>query len=323
MTVALHEFGHALGMGHSQIGGAVMWPGYNSSKQALASDDISGIQSIYQARPPDFLEPNDKASQASDISRYIGSNGQLTISSLDSTPADGSIDPGWFKITVPSSTAGKMTVRMQSTNLSLLAPSLAVFNSAGSTILGQQTSNNMGDTVTVTLTNVSPGQVYDIRCQGATTGDSGFGAYGLQVNFSSLSQASIPPPNTTVASAPDQGGGSIPDVKHINQGSLSGWGDTMTIDDAADASLDPLGAAPAAPWTPSWQPPGPITIFGPALGTDDSSQNLLTTLSFFSLNDFGKPSLPTPSLSKNRSSESMYYEAVDRALEISMSHPPG
>src|SRR5262249_17890433 len=150
-------------------------------------------------------EPDNKASQASDITNYINSNGQLTISSLDSTPTGGSIDPDWYKITVPSSTAGTMTVRMQSTNLSLLAPSLAVFNSAGSTILGQQTSNNMGDTVTVTLPKVSAGQVYDIRCQGATTGVSGFGAYGLQVNFSSLSQASIPPPDTTVASAPDQG----------------------------------------------------------------------------------------------------------------------
>ena len=121
----------------------------------------------------------------------------------------GANDIDWYKITVPASTTGTMVVRMQSTNLSLLAPTLAVYNAAGTTMLGQQISYNMGDTVTVTITNVSAGQVYDIRCQGSTTGDSGFGAYGLQVNFGSLTQPPVTAPDTTMAEAADQGGGTM------------------------------------------------------------------------------------------------------------------
>jgi predicted Zn-dependent protease len=214
MTVALHEFGHALGMAHSTNSTAVMYPSYTGAKQVLTTDDISGIRSIYNARQPDFLDaqgPNGLPSEADDISSYIDSKGQVSIPGLDLLPPAtiGSNDIDWYKITVPTATTGTMVVKLQSTNLSLLSPWLGVYNSTGTTILGRASSSAWGDTVTVTINNVSPGQVYDIKCTGSTTGSSGFGAYGLQVNFGSQSQAAIPPPNTTVAQQPNQGGGTL------------------------------------------------------------------------------------------------------------------
>ena len=214
MTVAIHEFGHAIGMGHAADSTAAMYPAYNATKQAVNTDDTSGIRTIYNSRQNDYFDANgtnDSTRSADDISSYLDSNGQLTLSALDSTTPImiGTNDIDWYKITVPASTTGTMVVRMQSTGLSLLAPSLAVYNGAGTTRLGQQISYNTGDTVTVTITNVSAGQVYDIRGQGSTTGDSGFGAYGLQVNFGSLTQPPVTAPNTTMAEAADQGGGTL------------------------------------------------------------------------------------------------------------------
>ena len=48
--MAAHEFGHALGLSHSNDQTALMFPNYVSldpSKFSLSQDDINGIQSIY------------------------------------------------------------------------------------------------------------------------------------------------------------------------------------------------------------------------------------------------------------------------------------
>ena len=50
ITVAAHEFGHSLGLAHSSVAGALMFPSYSGPRRFLAQDDIDGIRSIYGAR---------------------------------------------------------------------------------------------------------------------------------------------------------------------------------------------------------------------------------------------------------------------------------
>lgn len=55
--IATHEFGHALGLGHSTIHGATMYPSVsscNTSNRTLDADDVAGVQWLYppQATPP-------------------------------------------------------------------------------------------------------------------------------------------------------------------------------------------------------------------------------------------------------------------------------
>jgi hypothetical protein len=48
--VLAHEFGHALGLAHSSVGDATMYPSYyycSTDVRTLAQDDIDGIQSLY------------------------------------------------------------------------------------------------------------------------------------------------------------------------------------------------------------------------------------------------------------------------------------
>src|SRR4029078_1639629 len=49
-NTASHEFGHAIGMAHSDVASSTMYPsegGCETSKESLDADDITGIQTIY------------------------------------------------------------------------------------------------------------------------------------------------------------------------------------------------------------------------------------------------------------------------------------
>lgn len=49
LQVAVHEFGHSLGLQHSNVPGSIMYPTYNGyvPGMTLHQDDINGIQSLY------------------------------------------------------------------------------------------------------------------------------------------------------------------------------------------------------------------------------------------------------------------------------------
>lgn len=55
--IAAHEFGHALGLGHSTATGATMYPSVSScatGNRTLDSDDIAGVEALY---PPALIPP--------------------------------------------------------------------------------------------------------------------------------------------------------------------------------------------------------------------------------------------------------------------------
>ena len=159
-TVAIHEFGHALGLGESQITTACMYAYYNGTKQSLTSDDIAGIQSVWGAPQPDQFNSNGKSNgtytKATNLNSYIDSNGQVAIPSLDMTSGSQS---EWFSVTVPSTTSGTFVATVQSINLSSLSPKVYVYT-AGLSMIGSARSSNFGATVSVSISGVQPGQTY-------------------------------------------------------------------------------------------------------------------------------------------------------------------
>ncbi len=269
-TVMTHEFGHALGLGDvsspAPPNQPVMYGTYSGIDTTLTSDDIAGIQSVYGA--PQFDSYNQNGNRnitymtAANISSNVGSNGQAAISGLDITTAGQS---EWFYVTVPSTTTGKMTVTVQSTNLSSLSPKLQVYTSSLGLVGTAGTVASMGATISVSTT-VSSGQGYYIKVL-AAGGPGAMGSYGLLVNLGSQSQSPISPPNTVVAQQPDRGSGSLTNAISIMQpadptvpvpglttiGSLTAWAEVYTSGPSV----------PGNPAPPTVQPPdGPTMITG-------------------------------------------------------------
>jgi hypothetical protein len=58
--IAAHEFGHALGLGHSSASNATMLPSVSSCNmrnRTLDADDIAGVQALYPPRNPQPVAP--------------------------------------------------------------------------------------------------------------------------------------------------------------------------------------------------------------------------------------------------------------------------
>jgi hypothetical protein len=204
-TVMVHEFGHALGLGHATTSTSMMYPVYNWTKRSFASDDRNGIKAIYDAPQKDVFDAaasNNSSTEASDITSLIDAQGQINLGSLTTHSA---YDSDWYQVTVPSDTTGTMTVRMQATALSSQIPGLQVWNATATTLMASDLSQtDYSSTATVTLTGLTPGEVYKIRATPNTTAPGAVGAYALLVNFGPGEQPVFPPPDTTVPSQPNQ-----------------------------------------------------------------------------------------------------------------------
>ncbi len=258
MTVVAHEFGHALGLGdESTDSSAEMYGTYNGIKQALDSDDVAGIQSIYGTRQFDQFNNGSTRDNtpftATKINSYITSNAQIAIPRLDITTGG---DSEWFYVNVPSTTNGTMTVTVQSSNLSSLSPEVEVYTSALKLVGQSSAVNSMGGTVSVTTYGVLSGQGYYYKVL-AAGGPGAIGGYGLLANFGSQAQSPIAPPDTVVAGQPDQGGGSIDNAVTVTGpinpsggtnigaplavfttvGTLSGWALSFTASAATPAPV--------------------------------------------------------------------------------------
>jgi hypothetical protein len=210
-TVAAHEFGHALGMGHSTTASAIMYGTYNSRKSDLTTDDIAGIQAVYGSRQPDRYDAgngNGSFATASDITSQINASTlTASISSLDILTTSSS---DYFTFTAPAQTSNNLTVNVQSSGLSLLAPSMTVYAADQCTVLGAVSgTNRMGNTLSLNIHGVTAGQRFYVKVGAADSTAFGTGDYALTLNFGEGPSPTVGSPNTQTSdgSTTSTGGG--------------------------------------------------------------------------------------------------------------------
>jgi hypothetical protein len=200
-TVATHEVGHAIGMGHSTDSTADMYASYQGTKTALAVDDIAGIQSVYGgARQPDAYDAcgsNGSFATASTASINATSKTAL-ITGLDISTTS---DADFYKFVVPSGSASSAQVQVQSAGLSLLAPSVYVYN-ANDQLIGYASGAGHYGTTIAAKANITAGSTYYVKVVGADTSAFGTGDYSLAINTGTGTTPKASSPKTTTAAAP-------------------------------------------------------------------------------------------------------------------------
>jgi Matrixin/Bacterial Ig-like domain len=218
-TVAMHEFGHALGLNESSVSSAVEYATYTGRKTGLASDDIAGIRSIYSAngpRTPDAYNKNGASdgtvSSAATINSLINTSSlSALVPNLDITTA-GQLE--YFSFTAPAGTGSTLKLDVQSSGLSLLAPKLTVYSSNGTTVLASANGEGQyGTTLTVSVSGVTAGEKLYVQVTGADTTQMGTGRYALGVSF----KGTTPPTEASPVVAEANG-----NVEHAGGGQADG-----------------------------------------------------------------------------------------------------
>jgi hypothetical protein len=269
-TVALHEFGHALGLDHSSASLAVMYPTYQSAKSALNTDDVNGIRAIYSngnPRTPDRYygssSPNKSFATAANLTSLIDpSSKTAVVNNLDITTTSGT---EYYTLTAPAGSEESISIGVQSSGLSMLAPRVTVYAADQTTVLGSATgSGEQGSTLSVTVSDVSAGQQFYVKVAGANTTAFGTGAYALTLNLGTGPAPTVTLPNTQTANGnPLSGGGGLAESGGLPIPWLLNLLLGLVDKDGYSVGAGQEGL-PAAAVGPGRVSPGPPSLSGPA-----------------------------------------------------------
>jgi len=183
-SLALHEAGHVFGLDHSTASGSAMNETYRY-QTGLSASDVAALRGMYGARVADSFDSvatggNDKLARASMLPRDNGLVTRLMATGDLTTLAD----MDFYKFSVPL--LGGITgvsVRLQAAGLSLLAPSVTVFNSAGRVVASAVSADPLSNYLMMRFTPSLLGGTYYVKVDGATADVFGIGGYRLAVDM--------------------------------------------------------------------------------------------------------------------------------------------
>jgi len=183
--IAVHEAGHAFGLGGSSDPKSVMFQNYQSGG-SLAPSDVTQIQALYGTRMPDKFEGssgNNTANKASALpipKSYKGGTPLVAFGDITTNS-----DRDYYQFSAPSGYKGPVTLKLQTRGISLLNPMVTVTDSKGKILAQGQSTTGTGGTVELKIPTVTPGAKMTVLVQGASSDVFGIGNYGLAVIFDS------------------------------------------------------------------------------------------------------------------------------------------
>jgi hypothetical protein len=187
--VLLHEIGHVLGLPDNDDLTSAMYRDAASQPAALSAADVAALQALY-GPPIDLNEGTTGNSTFQTATPIVSPSHHSTpLVAFGALTAAGDVDV--FSVATPRE-PGPMTFRLQTAGISLLEPSLTVYDSSGNIVGQAQSTNVLGDVVTVTPSSVAANSVYYLQVAGATQDEFSVGRYGVAVTFDAAEMEMTP-----------------------------------------------------------------------------------------------------------------------------------
>ncbi len=178
-TVALHEAGHVLGLGHSDNPLSVMHP--TTQNSTLHTTDILAIQDLYGVRALDqYDQGNDRNDTMGDGVR-IRNTGSVDgrIPLVVFGDIEGAADVDYFYLRPQSDYTGAVTFRVVSSAISTLNPTMQLFDENGTLLDQTSGSGHRGNDLSLTLPSVDPTLNYYVRLSATDGQPHDVGSYAL------------------------------------------------------------------------------------------------------------------------------------------------
>jgi len=187
--VALHEIGHTLGIDNSTNSDSVM-SSILTNRVSLSAIDIASVQALYGTRSVDAFDAensNNSSANATSINNYVGNGSKPILLFGDLTT---SADVDFYKFRVPANYSGPLSIRLQTSGVSLLNAKITLSDANGNA-LGQSIVNQPGGGVaTITLPNSTSGAELTVRVEALENSSFQVGAYGMALTFDSITEVS-------------------------------------------------------------------------------------------------------------------------------------
>jgi Matrixin len=185
-AVALHEAGHALGLPHSTDPRSVMFSHLNRNT-TLTAGDVAAVRELYGPRSADLNEGNKGNDTVKNATRlkYSATSGGFT----GSTPVVGygdittRTDADIFHLKQLNGYTGPISFRVQTADISLLAPSVTVTDSAGRVLATRTATGTRGDTLTITLPTTRLDETYFVKITAAPGTTNPIGRFAVAGTF--------------------------------------------------------------------------------------------------------------------------------------------
>jgi hypothetical protein len=196
-TVALHEVGHALGLGHVDDPLSTMYPQYRGPRTGLDAGDVAHLLELYGARLADEFDlraSNDTFADATSLN--VSGNGP-TVVDADLTTAT---DVDFYRIRLPGGADGAR-LRLLIAGRSLLSGELTILDTDGTVLAHASANGRPGVDLELMLSQLPPGRdlVLAVRAGNA---DFAIGGYQLEIEPLGATQGGPPVGGALVASVP-------------------------------------------------------------------------------------------------------------------------